>query len=286
MEVKKLVILDKNDFNENQKKELKTLAKEVIVYNDMPESEKEAIKRIGDADALIVCWFSLSEKIIDSCKNLKYLGVVATGYGWLAAEYASKKGIIVTNIPGYATEAVSNFIFKQLGNFNTQEKIFGIIGLGRIGTKIAEIAQEKGFKVIYWNRTKKNTNFKQVDFDDIFSKSNIIVLQVKSTKETQGIVKNKNLDSVKEGAIIINVVSPKLFEDEEYLISLIEKKKLRLILDFEENSKLKSLSNKHIIYTGGIAWKSPESIFNLHQIAIENIKSYLQGKIQNKISMQ
>jgi len=286
MKIKKLVVLDKNEFNEKQISELKTMADEVIIYNDMPKNEEETINRIGNADALIVCWFCLSEKMIDSCKNLKYLGVVATGYGWLAAEYALKKGIIVTNIPSYATKTVSDFIFKQLGNFNIKNNIFGIIGLGRIGTKIAETAQEKGLDVIYWNRTKKDINFKQVSFDDIFKKSDIIVLQVKSTKETQGIIKNKNLDSIKSGAIIINTVSPKLFEDETYLISLLEKKKLKLILDFEENSKLKLLSNKNVIYTDGIAWKSPESIFNLHQIAIENVKSYLKGKVQNNISMQ
>ena len=285
MKINKLVILDKNDFNEEQKKELKELAEEIIVYENTPKNDKEAIKRIGKADALIVCWYPLSEKCINSCPDLKYLGVVATGYGWLAAEYAGKTGIIVTNVPSYATNAVSSFEFKQLENFDIKNKTIGIIGLGRIGYKVAEIANLNGLKVIYWNRTPKKTELEAVNFDEIFRRAEIIVLQVRYNNETKGIIKNKNLANVKEGTIIINTVSPKLFEDENFLIRIIKQKNLKLILDFEEKSKLQELAktNKNIIYTKGIAWKSPESITNLHQIAIENLISYKKGKIQNKI---
>jgi len=285
MEVKKLVVLDKNDFNEQQKQELKNLAKEVVIYEDTPKDDEEAIKRIKDADAVIVCWYSLNEKCIDACDNLRYLGIVATGYGWLSAEYATKKGVIVTNVPGYSTKAVSSFIFKQLENFNLTNKTIGIVGLGKIGYKVAEIAKQKGLNVIYWNRTPKKTEFKSAGFNEIFKKADIIVLQVKSCEETKSIIKNKNLEDLKEGAIIVNVVSPKLFEEEDYLINLIKKKNLKLILDFEEKSRLADTAktNKAILYTGGIAWKSDESIFNLHQIAIENLKSYKKEKIQNKL---
>lgn len=285
VEIKKLVILDKNDFNEEQKKELRKLAKEVVIYEDTPKDDEEAIKRVGNADALIVCWYSLSDKCIDSCSNLKYLGVVATGYGWLAAEYAAKKGIVVTNVPGYATNAVSSFEFKQLDKFNIKNKTIGIVGLGRIGSKVAEIAKQKGLKVIYWDRTAKKSELEAVTFDEIFKRADISVLQVTYNNETKGIIKNNNLADIKKGAIIINTVSPKLFEDEDFLIKLVKEKNLKLILDFEEKSKLQELAktNKNIIYTEGIAWKSPESIFNLHQIAIENLKSYKDGRIQNKI---
>ena len=152
MEIKKLVILDKNEFNKEQRDELKKLAREIMIYDDMPKNDEEAIKRIGNADAVVVCWYSLNEKCIDSCPNLKYLGIVATGYSWLAAEYAAKKGIMTTNVPGYATKAVSNFIFRQLDKFDMKNKILGIIGFGRIGSKLAEIGRQRGLKIIYWDR--------------------------------------------------------------------------------------------------------------------------------------
>jgi glycerate dehydrogenase len=286
IEINKLVVLDKNEFNGRQRDELKRLAKEVVIYEDMPKSDDEAIRRIGDADAVIVCWYSLSERCVDSCPDLKYIGVVATGYGWLAAGYAAGKGIAATNVPGYATNAVSAFIFRQLGSFDTKNKTIAVIGLGRIGSRVAETAKRNGLKVICWNRTPKETDFEAVGFDEAFKMADVIVLQMKSNEETKGIVKNRNLNEMKDGAIIVNVVSPKLFESEDYLISLMKKKKLKLVLDFEEKSRLAEAakSDKNIIYTPGIAWRSDESIFNLHQIAIDNLKSYKNRKTQNKIS--
>jgi lactate dehydrogenase-like 2-hydroxyacid dehydrogenase len=285
MEIRKLVVLDKNQFSEQQKREIKTLAKEVVFYEDLPKDDEEAIRRIDDADALIVCWYSLSQGCIDSCPSLRYLGVVATGYGWLAAEYAKKKGIVVTNVPGYATNAVATFILNKLGNFDLKNKTLGVIGLGKIGSRVAELAKSTGLDVIYWNRTPERTGFRGVGFGDVFRGADIIVLQVKSSAETRGIVKSKNLDDLKDGAIIVNVVSPKLFEDEDHLIALIGKKNLRLILDFEEKSGLEDIAktNKNLLYSKGVAWQSPESVFNLHQIALENLKSYKEGKAQNRI---
>ena len=282
--IKKLVVLDNNEFNEPQKSELKSLAKEFSIFESQPANDEEAIKRIGNADAVIVCWYSLSQKCIDSCHSLKYLGVVATGFGWLAAEYASKKGITATNVPNYSTNAVSEFILKNLETAGSLKgKTLGIIGLGHIGSRVAELASKKGLKVIYWNRSPKKTKFESASFDEVFKKADIVVLQVKSNAETAGIVKNKNLDSLKAGAVIVNVVSPKLFESQEYLASLVERKRLGLVLDFEEKSPLAEISSARVLYTKGIAWKSPESIFNLHQIALENVMAFANGKPQNKI---
>jgi len=284
-EIKKLVVLDKNEFNEQQKQELKGLAQEVLIFEDLPKDEAEAMKRIGNADALLVCWHSLSEKAIDALPSLKYLGVVATGFEWLAASYASKKGIAVTNVQNYSTNSVAGFILKQLEKLNFNGKVLGIIGLGHIGSKVAELASKKGLKVIYWNRTPKKSSFEPVAFDEVFKKADAIVLQASCNAGTVGIVKNKNLNSLKEGAVIADVVSPKLFESEDYLAKLVAKKKLRLVLDFEEKGILARLadSNKNVLFTENIAWKSPESIFNLHQIAVENLKAFIAGKLQNRI---
>jgi len=289
MEIKKLVVLDKNDFNEKQIKELEGLAEEVVIYKEMPKNDDEAFQRIRDADAVLVGWSALTKRHIASCPKLKYLGVIASGYSWLAAEYASRKGITVTNVPGYATKAVTSFIFNQLKKFGIKEKakkIIGIIGLGRIGESVAKTAKEKGFGVVYWNRTPKETEFEAVSFENVFKKSDAVNLLVKGSEETKGIVKNEHLDMLKDGAILVNVVSPTLIEDEDYLLEMTEKRGINLILDFEEKSRLEEIAKdvKNILYTNGIAWKSPESILNLHQIALENLKAYKEGKPQNTIN--
>ena len=103
--------------------------------------------------------------------------------------------------------------------------------------------------------------------------------------ETEKIIKNKHLDLIKKDSIIIDTVSPKLFENVDYLIQIVNEKNIKLILDFNEDKKLSELSkiNKNIIYTPHIAWKSEKSIFNLHQIAIENIKSFIEDNIKNQV---
>jgi len=286
MELNKLVILDKNEFNPKQREELKKLAKEFAVFEDLPKDDAEAIKRIGNADAVIVNWYSINKKILDACPSIKYLGVVATGYDWLDVNSAIQKGITVTNVPGYATEAVSSFIFKQLEGFDTQNKTLGIIGLGNIGSRVAELGKSRGLNVIYWSRTPKKSVFQAAkSIEEIFKKANLIALLVKLNSGTEKIIKNKHLDSLKENSIIVDVVSPKLFEDTGHLIQAVNSKGIKLILDFEADNKLSELAktNKNIVYTPNIAWRSEKSIFNLHQIALDNLKSFVAGKTQNQV---
>ena len=110
-------------------------------------------------------------------------------------------------------------------------------------------------------------------------------MHLKLNVETEKIIKNKHLDLIKKDSIIIDTVSPKLFENVDYLIQIVNEKNIKLILDFNEDKKLSELSktNKNIIYTPCIAWKSKKSIFNLHQIAIENIKSFIEDNIKNQV---
>lgn len=285
MKINKLIVLDKNEFNPKQKEELFKIANQVIIFDDLPKNDDEAIKRIENADAVIVCWYSVNKNILDFCPNIKYLGIVATGYEWCDVDYAIKKEIVVTNVPSYATEAVSNYVFRQLERFDIKNKTLGVIGLGNIGTRVAEIGKAKNLNVLYWDRTAKKSDFQVVEFDEIFKKSDIITLHLKLNSETEKIIKNKYLDLIKKDSIIIDTVSPKLFEDVDYLIQIVNEKNIKLILDFDEDKKLSELSktNKNIIYTLNVAWKSEKSIFNLHQITIENIKSYLEGNIKNQV---
>ncbi|MFH0755188.1 MAG: hypothetical protein V1910_00780 [bacterium] len=91
MEINKLVVLDKNEFNQKQREEIKKLAVQVSIFDDLPKNDDEAIERIKDADAVIVCWYSINKDILDSCPNIKYLGIVATGYEWCDVDYGFKK---------------------------------------------------------------------------------------------------------------------------------------------------------------------------------------------------
>src|ERR1019366_4027785 len=163
-----LVIPDKNDINPEQLQKIRKLAQKVKSYEDIPKTEKEIIGRIGNADAILTSWIEINEWIIRSCPNLKYIGVMATGYGWIDIKAATKKGIVVTNVPHYATESATELILGNLialmrhtlkadeyfrnGKGRRDEllgeelkgMVIGIIGLGEVGNRLAELSSAFG----------------------------------------------------------------------------------------------------------------------------------------------
>jgi lactate dehydrogenase-like 2-hydroxyacid dehydrogenase len=313
MKFKKLIVLDKHTFSEKQQEELKKLAEKFEIYNDIPQTNQEIIKRIGNSDGVIVNWTSLGKEVFDACKDIKYIGVVATGYGWLDVPYAVKKDIVVTNVPAYSTESVAELVFGQLislmrktheaetitrsGKFEQtglqgrelQGKTIGIVGLGNIGKRVAEIAQAFGMNVIYWNRTRKpdfeNKGIKYSDLEDLFRQSDIVTVHLASTPETRELVGEKHFSKLKERSIFVNMASGDVI-DENALIKFLEKGKIKAIFDVYENHKPKEtfIKNKNMLLTPEIGFFTEESLNRLNDIAIENARSYLEGKIQNKVA--
>lgn len=307
-------MLDKHTFSEKQQNELKKLAEKFVIYNDNPKTNEEIIKRIKDADAVIVNWTNLNKEVFDKCKNLKYLGVVATGYGWLDVPYAVKKEIVVTNVPGYSTESVSELVFGQIislirktrdadalvrsGKFEQiglqgkelQNKTIGIVGLGNIGKRVSEIAQAFKMNVIYWNRTRNSDyekrGIKYSNLDDLFKRSDIVTIHIASTPETKKMINEKHFTEMKEGAVFINMAAGDVI-DENALIRFLEKGKIKAILDVFENHKPKEgfIKSKNTLLSPEIGFFTEESINRLNDIAIKNARIYLEGKTQNKIAL-
>lgn len=150
------------------------------VWNKIREiAEVVVFKFASDADCLLSRFNKVDKELIDSLPQLKYIGILATGSATVDCAYANSKGIIVCNIPGYATESVAQYTFaiilehlhdlekaKQVarqGDFSgdgfsateIKGKTFGIVGMGRIGIRVAEIAMAFGAKVICWSRNRK-----------------------------------------------------------------------------------------------------------------------------------
>ncbi|PIS09256.1 hypothetical protein COT75_02460, partial [Candidatus Beckwithbacteria bacterium CG10_big_fil_rev_8_21_14_0_10_34_10] len=188
----KIVSVDKVYIYPEHIRELKKYG-EVVVYNDIPD-EQEGIKRIKDVEIVIDNWFEMPARVIVSASKLKMICIAATGYEWIDIKEAKKKNIVVSNSPGYGTEAVaehtaglllsaSRLAFQarldiQNGKWDTmvykgkelKGKTLGIIGYGSIGRRVAEICQ-KGFgvKILYAN-TSTNRN----DFESLLRNSDFI----------------------------------------------------------------------------------------------------------------
>ena len=260
-----------------------------------------------DVDCLFSRFNKVDKEVIDSFPNLKYIGLLATGTGTIDLSYAKRKKIVVCNIPGYATESVAEWVFalileylrdleraKQIarkeefsGNgFSATEILvnkFGIVGLGRIGRRVAQIAQAFGANVVYWSRTKKD-GFKYEKLDDLVKTSDFISLHALTTKDTEGIL---DVSKVKPGAIVVNVSGM-----EQVNIPALEKRlakgDITFILDHPDEMKpqdVKKLAKfpKCIIYPP-IGYVSKEGRILKQEIFVANIENFLKGKPTNKVN--
>lgn len=268
-----------------------------------------------DVDCLFSRFNKVDKQLIDSLPNLKYIGLLATGTGTVDLGYAKSKKIAVCNIPGYATESVSEWVFglilehlrdleraKQVSKkrdftgdgFSATEimdKKFGIIGLGRIGKRVAQIAQGFGAKVFYWSRNRKidaeKEGIKYESIDSLVKTSDFISLHALTTKETVGILDAKRFNSVKSGAVIINVCGM-----EQVVIPALEKRltkgDITFILDHpdEMNPKdVKKLSRyKNCIIYPPIGYVSKEGRVLKQDIFVSNIENFLKEKPTNKVN--
>lgn len=238
-----------------------------------------------------------------------------TGYGRIDAAYAKKKGITVCNIAGYATEGVAEFIFgalleylreltrakiqAQTGNYSEASytgteikgKTFGIIGLGRIGGRVAELAKGFGANMLYWShKRKKNaekSGIKYVDVNKLLKISDILSLHLSFNPETKNFLNAKRIKLIKSGAIIINT-APMELVDVTALEQRLKKGDITFILDHSDEldpdvAKRLSKFTNCILYPP-IAYTTKEAT-NLKQVIfVSNLENFLKGKPTNKVN--
>lgn len=314
MKFKKLIILSSKSFEKKYLDQFRKIS-EILVHRGYPKSDKEMIELIKDADGLLVGYKKLDRKILERCKNLKYIGVLASGYEHVDWRYAEKRNIVVTNTPHYATEAVAELIFGQLISFmrKTQEldksmrqgrfekykftgqelqgKTFGIIGLGRIGKRTAEIAKGFDMNVVYWDverfpeYERKGVRFTK--FDDLLKNSDIISLHAHLNERTRGLIGKKEFEKMKKTCILVNTARSAIVDKNALVNALNSGRIAGAILEvFHEEPVPKNdpiLKAKNTLLTPHMGWNTKEASQRLAEISLENAKSYLSGKIINKV---
>jgi len=281
----------------------------------LPKESLEIKKQLADTDCLLVNFgVKVGKEEIDSAPRLKYIGALATAYGKIDVEYAKSKGIVVCNVPGYSTEAVAEFVFaiilehirelekgkKQAreGNYSEagfaateiKDKKFGIIGLGRIGARVAEIALGFGADVSYWSRNRKRElelkGLKYEAADAMIPKCDILSLHLAQTKETEKFLNEKTIQKIKNGTIVINTAPMELVD-----IDALEKRLIRgdmtFILDHSDEMSaddLKRLSKfKNCIIYPPIAYITKEATIAKQEIFVGNIGAFASGRPQNTV---
>lgn len=284
----------------------------VFLPKDSPQLKKELL----DTDGILVNFgTTIGKEEIDSDPDLKYIGVMATAFGKIDVSHAKKKKVTVSNLKGYSTDSVAEFIFAAIlehlrnlgegkkrarsGNYSEsgisaseiKNKVFGIVGMGTIGQRVADIALGFGATVRYWSRTRKidyeKKGAKYQPLDTLICEADIISINLAQNKETGKIFNKKIFQKIKSGAIIINTAPMELIDIDE-LEERLKIDDIVFILDHSDEmseADLKKLS-KHqncIIYPP-IAYISKEAGENKKRIFIGNIESFLKGNPVNIVN--
>ncbi len=258
----------------------------------------------------------IDREIIDSAPNLKYIGALATGYGKIDTEYAANKSITVTNVPGYSTNAVAELVFAVILEklrdlcrakhqassenysestfFNTSEikgKKFGVVGLGRIGSRVAKIALGFGAEVFYWSRTRKKEledgGVKFSDLEKLISICDFISLHLSLNKNTENILNDSLIQKIRPGTIVVNL-APNELVDLKALERRLEKGDVTYVLDHSdelERERARKLSEyKNCILYPPIGYTTKEASAAKQEIFVQNMETFLSGSPINKVN--
>ena len=315
----KIVILDGFTANPGDLswKGLEELGTLTVYDRTRPE---ETVARAAEADIVLTNKVIINREMMAQLPQLKYIGVLATGYNVVDIEAAHERGIIVTNVPAYSTESVAQMVFAHLltvtnrtehyaiqnrqGRWSKNPdfcywdfphlelagKTFGIVGLGNIGRRVAEIALAFGMQVKALTSKSANTlpaGIEKADLEELLASSDIISLHCPLTDSTRHLINRETLSLMRPSAILINTGRGPLVDDQAVAYALAEGQLAAFCADVltEEPPKADNplLSQPNAFITPHIAWATEEARSRLLQVAISNVRAFLNAKPQNVV---
>lgn len=301
-----IIINPKKDFLAKQIQAIKKVG-EVAFFEKSPSfSEKvftdneEKIIALGPE---IVDW-KFPNSIINKINNLKYVCLPTTGFGWLDAQTMKKNKIVLTNVPKYSTESVAEYaislmlsVVKKLPlviknkwkidydnhqSWEVRGKIMGIVGLGTIGNRIAELGKSMGMKVIYWSRKSRNKKFIYKNLNTLLKTADFVFPCLARNDETNGLLNKIKLNLMKKGSFIVSITSEDIF-DLKCAVSLLKKGRLSGIALESEKYTIKDFEG-NVWVTPPIAWFTQEAFDEDMRIWTETIISCAKGKPINIVN--
>lgn len=298
--------------------ELKALGECVIYDRTAPE---EVLERAADAEVVLTNKVVITAEMMAALPQLKYIGVMATGYNIVDIDAARERGIIVTNIPSYSTDSVAQMVFAHILNIAQQVqhhseavhqgrwtsskdfcfwdtplielrgKKIGIVGLGHTGYTTARIAIGFGMEVYAY--TSKSSfqlppEIKKMELDQLFSECDIISLHCLLTDKTRELVNAARLKQMKPTAILINTGRGQLVNEQDLADALNNGQIYAAGLDVLSQEPPKAdnplLTARNCYITPHIAWASAAARERLMGILLDNLKGYIEGKVINNVA--
>jgi glycerate dehydrogenase len=293
---------------------------ELTVYDRTPADK--IIERIGDAEIVFTNKTPINAEAIAAGKNIKFIGVLATGYNVIDIAAAKERGIPVCNVPGYSTPSVAQHVFALLLEITNHVgahsdsvhagkwaanpdfcywdypmielagKTLGIIGYGSIGKAVAKIAVAFGMNVLanarHVDPSQETENIRYATREEVFAKSDIISFHCPLFPETQGMVNKDSIATMKDGVIIINTARGPIVVDEDVVAAVQSGKIAAYAADVVSAEPIKPENplqgKENIVLTPHIAWAPKESRQRLMDITVSNLRAFLNGAPQNVVN--
>lgn len=287
---------------------------ELTVYDRTPEGPQEVIRRISDAEAVYTNKTPLTTEVFEACPSLRFVGVLATGYNVVDVKAAQKYDVTVSNIPTYGTNAVAQFAIALLleichhvglhdqavhaGRWENCEdwcfwdaplielcsKTMGIIGFGRIGQATAKIARAMGMEVLAYDTYPTDEGrelARYVELETLLRASDVIALHCPLLPQTKGIINRESIARMKDGVILLNNSRGPLIEEKDLAEALDSGKVYYAGLDVVSTEPIRGdnplLKAKNCLITPHISWAAKESRQRLMDIAVDNLRQFVQG---------
>lgn len=317
----KIVVLERHSVGEDVSVEGFSSLGEVTIYTNTSTKE-EVIERTRNADIIVANKAPLCEETLQGAQNLKLICELATGFDNVDLDYCKKRGIQVSNVVNYSTDAVAQHTFAlafyvleklrhydeyvKSGEYASQSrfsnfdkpfcelagKTWGIIGMGNIGQKVASIAKAFGCKVIFYSVTGKSkvTEYEKVSFDELLRKSDVLSIHCPLSDLTRGIIDKEALSKMKKSAVLINVARGPVVVDSDLAQALKDGIIAGAGLDVtstepmaDSNPLSKIMDSDKLIITPHLAWASVEARNRVVEETIKNIAAFLRGEKRNSV---
>lgn len=298
---------------------LKELGELTVYDRTAPE---DVLERAKGAQVILTNKVQITEELMDQLPELRYIGVLATGYNVVDVSAARKRGIVVTNIPAYSTMSVAQMVMAHLLNITNQValhseavrrgewqrskdftfsltplieldgKTFGIVGLGNTGSATARIAQSLGMHVLaYSSKSAASLHEKGIEkaesYEQLFCEADVLSLHCPLAEETHHLVNAERLKLMKPTAILINTGRGPLVDEAALAEALNEGRIMAAGVDVLQEEPPRNgsplISARNCYITPHIAWATKAARERLINIAIENIKAFMEGKPQNVV---
>ena len=282
----------------------------------------QVVERIGDADVVFLNKTVVTKADLEQCPNVRFISVIATGYNTVDVAGAKELGIPVSNVPSYGTEAIGqhaiallleitnhvahhdgevrkgrkngpgDWCFWDYPSIELENKVMGIIGLGRIGQITSRVAQAFGMKVLafdqFQNPALVNENCRYTDLDTLLANADVIALHCPLFKETENIINKDTIAKMKDGVILINNSRGALVVEEDLAQALHSGKVYAAGLDAVREEPIAMdnplLHAPNVFFTPHISWAAIECRQRLVDYALDNLKAWLAGNPTNIVN--